>query len=327
LREDSLSEYLCIEILIEPFFQGNKYKTILSDTNFIQGFIMATKSTILILLNIILLSIQSAFAQIPNYSFENWTSNNPDGWTTNNIVGYLTPVTQSNIAHSGSSSARIEMMNSILGSLQPVLNAGPLITGIPVSQRHSTINFYYEYFPNSATEYILMSVGMMKGGQIIGVAVGSTKTGQSTYTKLTASINYYNSQIPDAATIYITLIDSFFNSSTIGSYALIDDIYFDQLTEVAEDNSLSQGFTLEQNYPNPFNSTTDISYKLPFSCLVTLKIYNSLGIEIKTLVNEYQKAGIYYTSFNADLELPSGVYFYQLKGGNNTQTKKMILLK
>lgn len=289
---------------------------------------MKTKRTILPLLLFLLFIPQLFFAQIPNYSFENWTNGNPADWTTNNITGYLTPVTQSVIAHSGSYSARMEMMNSMLGMLQPVLNAGSLISGIPVSKRHNTFNFYYEFFPTSSTVYLVASVAMLKGGQIVGVAVGATKSSAGSFTKLTAPITYNSSQVPDAATIYITFIDSFFNTSTVGTYALLDDIYFDELTGISDFKNIPEKFSMEQNYPNPFNPSTVINYSVAERELVLIKIFDLVGKEVAILVNEEKPAGSYSVEFVSDgLKLSSGIYFYQMKSGNYINTKKMVLLK
>ena len=85
-------------------------------------------------------------------------------------------------------------------------------------------------------------------------------------------------------------------------------------------------FALEQNYPNPFNPNTVISYSLPSSSSVTLKIINSLGQEVVTLVNQKQEAGRYELNFNST-GLASGMYVYKIQAGSFTQTKKMILLR
>ncbi len=85
-------------------------------------------------------------------------------------------------------------------------------------------------------------------------------------------------------------------------------------------------FTLEQNYPNPFNPTTTISFTLPESGFVTLKVYNMLGQEVATLVNEVKAAGNYKATLNAK-DLSSGTYIYSLKSGDTQITKKMTLLK
>jgi hypothetical protein len=85
-------------------------------------------------------------------------------------------------------------------------------------------------------------------------------------------------------------------------------------------------FSLEQNYPNPFNPSTKIKYSVPQSSQVQVKVFDVLGNEIETLVNEEKKSGSYEIIFNAS-ELPTGVYFYQLIAGSFIESKKMILMK
>ncbi len=106
------------------------------------------------------------------------------------------------------------------------------------------------------------------------------------------------------------------------------------VTFIEEENNFAQPkeFLLQQNYPNPFNPSTKISWQSPVSGWQTLKVYDILGNEIATLVNEYRNAGTYEIDFNYTktllaTSLPSGVYFYQLKSGDYIETKKMILLK
>jgi len=90
--------------------------------------------------------------------------------------------------------------------------------------------------------------------------------------------------------------------------------------------TLPEKFSLDQNYPNPFNPSTTINFSVPSSEFVTLKVYDVLGNEIETLVNEEKPAGKYEVDFNA-VELSSGIYFYMLQVGNFLETKKMILLR
>lgn len=85
-------------------------------------------------------------------------------------------------------------------------------------------------------------------------------------------------------------------------------------------------FYLSQNYPNPFNPATVITYSLPRSGYVSLKVYNSVGEEIATLVNNINEAGSHKIEFDAS-RLSSGVYYYSLESGNFSQTNKMILMK
>ncbi len=85
-------------------------------------------------------------------------------------------------------------------------------------------------------------------------------------------------------------------------------------------------YGLEQNYPNPFNPTTEITFTLAKPGLTTLKVYNVIGQEVATLINSEMNQGQYNYTFNAQ-NLASGVYFYQLRSGNYTQIKKMVLMK
>ena len=85
-------------------------------------------------------------------------------------------------------------------------------------------------------------------------------------------------------------------------------------------------FALDQNFPNPFNPTTLISYELPSSSRVVLKVYDVLGREVTTLVNTKQEAGRYSVIWNASA-MSSGVYFYTLQAGSYKATRKLLLLR
>ena len=100
------------------------------------------------------------------------------------------------------------------------------------------------------------------------------------------------------------------------------------LVGVEDENGkiVPEGFSLDQNYPNPFNPTTKIKFSIPELSFVTLKIFDVVGNEIETLVNQEEPAGSYEVQFSA-IDLPSGIYFYQLRAGNFVETKKMILIK
>lgn len=85
-------------------------------------------------------------------------------------------------------------------------------------------------------------------------------------------------------------------------------------------------FDLIQNYPNPFNSSTRIKYIVSKGGLVIIKVYDILGKEINTLVNEMKPAGVFEFIFNGN-NLPSGIYFYRLQSGSISYIKKMLLIK
>lgn len=98
------------------------------------------------------------------------------------------------------------------------------------------------------------------------------------------------------------------------------------LDNLIVNSNIPKSFILSQNYPNPFNPITNIKYEIPKDLFVTLKVYDLLGREIKTLVNEYKEAGNYIVSFNGS-ELSSGIYFYRIQAGNFIQVKRMVLIK
>ena len=98
------------------------------------------------------------------------------------------------------------------------------------------------------------------------------------------------------------------------------------VTTVRVQDAVAKNFMLHQNYPNPFNPSTTIEFNLPAREFVSVKIFDMLGNEIETLVNEQLNAGTYRVNWNAAARA-AGVYFYRLKTGGNIETKKLILLK
>lgn len=96
--------------------------------------------------------------------------------------------------------------------------------------------------------------------------------------------------------------------------------------EILIDNIAPDKFELAQNYPNPFNPITTINYQLPVSGNVTLNVYDALGRQVATLVNEFKNGGRYSVEFDAS-KLSSGIYFYELRSGNFASVKKLVLMK
>ncbi|MHB8578234.1 MAG: T9SS type A sorting domain-containing protein [Ignavibacteriaceae bacterium] len=117
------------------------------------------------------------------------------------------------------------------------------------------------------------------------------------------------------------------NQAAIMTHILNENTYKIIVTSVKQENNQTPtNFSLSQNYPNPFNPSTEIKYSIPKSGIVTLKVYNLLGQEVATLVNQEQQSGNYLVNFNAD-KLASGVYMYRIQSGDFSLTKKMMLLK
>lgn len=108
--------------------------------------------------------------------------------------------------------------------------------------------------------------------------------------------------------------------------AVVDTSKVDPVTSMRESSLNPNGFYLRQNYPNPFNPYTMITYQLPNDSFVTLKVFDSIGREVKTLANELQSAGNRMVKFDGT-DLPSGVYFYTLRTESFTDTRKLLLLR
>ncbi|MGD8779385.1 MAG: T9SS type A sorting domain-containing protein [Ignavibacteria bacterium] len=123
----------------------------------------------------------------------------------------------------------------------------------------------------------------------------------------------------DARRSNLVLTKSFSDKNETLAKSLLNEI-------TMEDMNIPTSYSLEQNYPNPFNPSTIISYQIPQEGVVSLKIYDILGREVTTLVNEYKSIGKYEVEFNAG-SLASGVYIYKLTAGNYVSSKKMILMK
>lgn len=147
-------------------------------------------------------------------------------------------------------------------------------------------------------------------------------------------INWIEKETPDSSIIYdLQFVDSQ-TGYAVGDKGIILK-FVPPPVNVEDESSRVDECTLLQNYPNPFNPSTKIKYSVGTSLpllirergvRVSLKVYDVLGKEVATLVDEYKPAGIYEVEFNS-ADLPSGVYFYTLKAGPFNQTRKMLLLK
>ncbi|MBT8380599.1 MAG: VCBS repeat-containing protein [Ignavibacteria bacterium] len=116
------------------------------------------------------------------------------------------------------------------------------------------------------------------------------------------------------------------NGSDADTLIRTDYVSVSSVASVEGENQLPTEFNLYQNYPNPFNPSTLIKYSIPSESFVTLKVYNVLGTEVATLVNEKKTPGFYELNFGGE-KLPSGVYVYRIETGSFTSSKKMLLIK
>jgi len=160
--------------------------------------------------------------------------------------------------------------------------------------------------------------------------IGSAERGLTKFNNQTWVVyNITNSGLPDNF-INCVFVDNL-SIKWIGTVAGVSEYREGGILGVKEDDDRNTGtkpagYALLQNYPNPFNPSTTIEYQIPNGGNVTLKVYDMLGREVTTLVNEYKPAGKYTAAFNG-ANLSSGVYLYKLSAGSYTTIRKMLLVK
>lgn len=269
---------------------------------------------------IILLSF-NLNGQIPNGNFESWIDEiTPTGWQTNNFPNVWTTVSRSTTAQSGSFAARMDIADYNSAPMFPVLS-----TTFPINQQYSTLTGYYQFHPTISEAVLMVLTYYFKDGALIASGELDIESASASFTDFNLETNL-NNVTPDSVMIQFQILSNSGSDPGIGSYALIDDLTFGQTSDVTQLSQIPLEYSLEQNYPNPFNPSTKIEYSIPNESFVQLKIFDLLGNEVATIVNEEQSAGKYQVDFTAT-HFSSGLYFAQLNAGSQMSTIKMILLK
>jgi hypothetical protein len=188
--------------------------------------------------------------------------------------------------------------------------------------------------------------------QSLSILVASGEFGSTAnvtaFTKFSIPLDYFSAENPDTVWFEASLQSGLDDTLHLGTGYVFDDLAFEGTATAVEQSKVKPtSFALEQNYPNPFNPETAIRYDLPGAASVRLSVYNPLGQEVATLVNEQEPAGSYQVRFNAST-MPSGMYFYRLEavalsaglpagsgqtGGSGgagqsfVQTRRLVILK
>jgi predicted phosphodiesterase len=162
------------------------------------------------------------------------------------------------------------------------------------------------------------SISASQYGYVDGVFIPNRGYLLVTVTDTTAKVEYIRTYLPSEENA------GRHNGDVSHSYTIVKT----GSTDVIESSPVPDKFTLFQNYPNPFNPGTSIRYSIPIANNVQLKVFDVLGREITTLVDQFQQAGTYAISLNTEkLSLASGIYYYTLRSGNYSRSMKMICLK
>jgi hypothetical protein len=298
-------------------------------------------------LSIIVLLLFSAkmMAQIPNFGFENWNSNNqPDNWLVRGITA-----SKSTDKYSGNYALKLQTTilpvyhdgDGKINSLPPSGTEG-MQPAFQISSRHTTLNGFYKFTSvNGDSCQFIIAVykhGFVnpnpQAGSILGFGF-ICKSTSSIYAPFTVAINYFDSSIiPDSAFIQLSAYKNldFAGPETypLGNSTLyVDNLSFDTLlTSVSKDQTdgIPSKYELSQNYPNPFNPVTTIKYSIAKEGNIKLTVYNVIGSKVATIVNEHKPAGSYSVQFDGS-NLASGIYLYRLESGNYSAAKKFILMK
>lgn len=221
------------------------------------------------------------------------------------IVNYSPYLTAPDTAAPVSPPANVVMTNLGGGQVQITWNSNP----------ESDIAGYHVYYGgfNGYSFTNVVDVGNITSYILSGVSLTDT-IGLTAYDSTYSPANEYDSTIVNDNMINGN--ESWFTFATDTS----------TINVIQNDSEILKAFTLLQNYPNPFNPSTIISYSLPVTSQVSLKVYDVLGKEVAALVNEVKPAGVHKVTFDGS-GLASGIYYYQLRAGSFSKCKKMILIK
>lgn len=283
---------------------------------------------------IVILSF-SAIAQIPNRGFDQWSYDqfstfNPNGWQTDNTEIFVPPITRSTQSHSDSFAVR-----GGIGSYRNFPLLPDLHTGFSINRRPLFFTGYFQYFPDQG-DSLIVYIQMFHQKGVAGTGTLAILDSAKSYTQFQVPIKYLTNDIPDSCFIGFQVHWGTPPWARIGPYVtyyLLDDLDFSDTSVVSDsstvpdsESQLPGSYGLRQNYPNPFNPTTNIEFQIAQTSFVSLTVVDLLGRTIRPLVSEVLTPGVYKRVF-IGASLSSGVYFYRLQTGHFVDVKKMILQK
>lgn len=296
---------------------------------------MKRNTLIIFILFAVLITSGFSYSQILNPSFENWNLGEPVDWATANVPTLITPVIQTSSAYDGSSAVQLEI-KSYLGypyaAYIQAQDTQTLLSGHPVSTRYSKMSGYFRLSLEGTAQFEITIIILDETGWSIGAADSILTNSSIGWIRIEVPIEYFEEKDPSSMFIQFSLYNRDENdSNAVGSKVIIDNLTTTEATSVENIEKNVLTYSLEQNYPNPFNPSTTIEYQIPSNrkremSNVKLIVYDILGKEVATLVNEEKSAGVYSVQFYAK-DLPSGVYIYKLDAGNFADIKKMIIIE
>ena len=204
------------------------------------------------------------------------------------------------------------------GAASVVPIAGSPINGTPINNTNATLSWI---LPAKSASTLTYDVQYSKTADF-----SNEVTTAGNVDKASVDVNNL-----DKNAVYYWRVASKTGNGDVSSYSAPTSFNTGAITSVEEKETLPATFELSQNYPNPFNPTTIINFALPKNSFVTLKVYDMLGREVKTLIDREISAGVHSFNWNAEnnsgQKVTSGVYIYRISAGEFTAVKKMVLIK
>lgn len=294
--------------------------------------------------------------EVFNYPWDTWARLNPDDdWWIKigkryvdtvhaNSTGYMTPILGypnypglvNGYAWYRITGGRQDWMNYYKGCKEVTIEISNTKI-LPAAQLPSRWNYNFKSFINYINESLFGVRGIITDSATgvpikAKISVLGRDIHDSTWVFSDSASGDYHRFLPTGFFTLTFSAPNYFSKTISNVRAQYDSTTFlnvqlrSSLMSVSGQNTLPNSFELKQNFPNPFNPTTVIKYIIPKKNFVELKIYDSKGTEVQTLVNNFQEEGEYEISFEGK-DLASGIYFYKLTAGYFSETKKMILLK
>ncbi|MDD3876458.1 MAG: PCMD domain-containing protein [Bacteroidales bacterium] len=270
--------------------------------------------------------------QVPNNGFENWTGGKPTSWDCANVTGIVTTVTEETGApYSGSKSVKIETKTSLVGTIPGFITLGTfdLATqsingGIQFPFRPTKLKGFYKYTPGMGDQ-AFFGVGISKWmgttRDTIGEGLLLAPMPVSTWSPFEVEITWSSTDTPDSLNIIIAASDLVGGGYVVGSTLWVDELSFEYTPVGFDENDFTS--LAVQNYPNPFSKTTLIDFVSPINTIYEFSVYNLIGVEVfKTNIDAQEGLNSYTFSGN---DLPAGMYMYNMKSGNISQTKTMLI--
>lgn len=246
-------------------------------------------------------------------------------------VNYWKRVSQSSYLV-GTGSAKFEYLSATAGTIQTLTTLNFDATNFTDSL---LFDYAHAYYNSISRDSLFIEASSNSGNDFMRIAsLGSNSTPFASLSTVSMQTEFIPTQASQWGTKRYSLPVGTNKIRFVAKSGFGNNLYLDSIRLITTPTGITHGlelipdkFDLKQNYPNPFNPVTKIDYDLPFDSKVSLKIYDLLGKEVLSLVNnDLQKAGYYSVQFNG-LNLSSGIYFYRLVANNFTQTKKMLLVK